>query len=398
MSGCVAPDCNNDRIGDSLHCIPCRNRFNPTYGKYKEIHRQVKHKLTEDIKALSVYDLLSLTSKIEIVYELRSTYRKLAFKTDYWDEGHNLVLISLLQTLEDIRTELHKRFNAPVLNNNEVEETEDVPDISIITEVKQSILTRESKETWPQSPEITANIKVNAELQRDIVWLVDKITTTFHYESPSHEFKMLCLLAFNQYRVLEYVRDHNIKQLNTLPSSLLEITRSQYQCLDHTQRIAVLKVAYSNLLQYKWLPKSIVLQDTWNQDIVNLENYIPQAKAVTRIRNSFIIKRIYSKLYYESAKPGIIPIYMTLKNGKIILDYSKDFDKTLISSLDRMQIHSQGVVNSNDASFVNDAANYDRDREELFKNGPISMKNLLAESREESRVYARKMKSLRKHK
>ena len=378
---CAAPDCTQTQIGDSSHCISCKTKYNPIYGKYKDLHRKVKHKLLTDIKLLTEYDLLSLVSKIEQVYELRSAYRKLAFKPTYWDEGHDIVLNSLLQTLDTIRDELYDRFNTPVSNTNVEELEQDEPidqDIrtsgSIIFITKQTILKKESEETWPHSEEIANNIKLNAAVQRNINWLTERILPL------CTNIDNVGLLAFNQYLITQYVKEHGILQFVTLPGVLTGITRYTYQYVSAVDRESILKIAYSNLLQHKWLGE------------------FTRYKTITRIRNSLINRRIYFRIYYADSKSELTEIYINIVDNKVTLQYTQDINTDVLNALDKMQKDTKGVISSNERSFVTDTVNYDKDRGELFKNGPVSVKDILNMSKDEIRSMSKKISSLRKHK
>jgi len=163
MFSCQAVNCDSTVVGNSKHCEYHSKLFKPSYLKYKRLHLHVKELLQVPLNTYDVYTLLKLSSLLQELYDLRSNYRRIAFKPEYHDVGHNRILHEVLHKLDEVRNQLSIMFSQVQVNEviDKEEETEDTP-INIVSNIRKVVVTKH-KEEWDKQSQIDYEYNVQKE-------------------------------------------------------------------------------------------------------------------------------------------------------------------------------------------------------------------------------------------
>ena len=309
MEICSTPLCNNYKIGDSYHCLTCVDIHKPAYLAYKDIHCKVDIMLNSGIENLSVYSLLKLSSRLEKVYNLRSEYRKLAFRKDLWDEGHDIALKMVLSNLSSVRLELEKRFNFVKNEEEEKEEYEEVTDAYIhIESVYKHVIQTESSEEWLKSPDVIANIEANKLIEKQLIWLKDKLKSYCNEDT---------LTIFS---LLEIAKDYVIRENTSYSFPVKKLMK-----LLHLKQVDI----YKRILKY-YLTSNPVCEQISNVKFFSLVSIDMMSK----------YEGIMIMFCYPNDKDKIFPSFINFK--------SKEYDTLKPNDVDLLN-NLQSLVPSNDS-------------------------------------------------
>jgi len=131
MDACVAPNCNNKRHNESMHCRVHARDFSALYAKYKKTQTPINKYIDnpQSVTKLNNAELLRIISISNNVALLRKKYQDVAFKKEFHDEGHTKFIEKLLELSNVITDVLEERFQ-PYLQSSSEEES-DYSDVSV---------------------------------------------------------------------------------------------------------------------------------------------------------------------------------------------------------------------------------------------------------------------------
>jgi len=178
MLSCSAVKCEVSTIGTSKHCESHSRQFKPLYLKYKHLHIHIKEQLQVPLNSYDVYALLKLSSSLEELYNLRSDYRKTAFRPEYHDIGHTRILHEVLHKLDDVRDQLAFMFNKKV-DDEENKKVDDVENkkidneistsINFVTNIRKSVV-NQHKEEWDKQSQV--DYEYNKQIEAKLNFLI----------------------------------------------------------------------------------------------------------------------------------------------------------------------------------------------------------------------------------
>lgn len=288
MLSCQAVDCELNTIGESKHCEYHISQFKPLYLKYKRLHIHIKDKLRVPLETYNVYELLKLSSSLEELYQLRSDYRKFAFRPEYHDIGHSRILHEVLHKLDEVRSLLTSMFmkaSLPDISNDntstevslkEEESIASQESITFVNNIRASVVAKH-KEEWDKQSQIDYeyNIQLEAKLKFVIgssIVLLQKMKLS----NPKRTFELMFIIfALRDYLItnkasqqligvvfLEDLHKHIDKYKLTF-----KLSSEVYKSLI-TKEPSCLMVCLSNLPSYK--PRAIATCLLNNSTIMSL--------------------------------------------------------------------------------------------------------------------------------
>ena len=137
---CAAPECIREKA-TKYHCSVHSTSYYNKYYKYKKIETELLPILSGLLDG-NIEQLLHYYAQLKQAYDLRTEYRVMAFKKEYWDSGHEFRLEKLLTRMIEIEMELGKRFEEDVStedssNIEPEEEQADAKDRELDTELER---------------------------------------------------------------------------------------------------------------------------------------------------------------------------------------------------------------------------------------------------------------------
>lgn len=91
---CAAPNCQEPRLGKSVHCKVHLKKFSSAYAQYKQFSSRIQKYLDrpELLESKSPSQLMAIADKFRLTANLRRDYQLMAFKPQYHDEGHGQII------------------------------------------------------------------------------------------------------------------------------------------------------------------------------------------------------------------------------------------------------------------------------------------------------------------
>lgn len=254
---CLAVDCQDPTIGESKHCLFHRNKFLPLYVKYKKLSNKLN--LDIPLESCDIYLLLKLSSRCEKLYNMRSEYRKIAFRPEYHDHGHTRIIHSILNKLDDIRKELSRRFNSyNIIEKKEIEPAlvEEIKvSITNVSKIQERVVIKH-KEEWDD--EAIRIYETNVKRNREIDFLIDAIFNRLGILYPEDKDVIIRLQGENIpnlvgiFMILRwlFIIKHSLdnKTVSEPYMKLVELNSGNYYTSSRECEVEILKNVYKCLL------------------------------------------------------------------------------------------------------------------------------------------------------
>lgn len=304
MLSCQAVDCEIDVIGNSKHCENHAIQFKPLYLKYKRLHTYIKDKIKLPLETFNVYELLKLSSSLEELYQLRSDYRKVAFRPEYHDIGHSRILHEVLRKLDEVRSLLTQLFEKEVIeltDNNTEDDNEQVTpqgSINFVNNIRQSVVNKH-KEEWDKQSLI--DYHYNTQTEAKLKFIRDSSLTILqkmNIVSPKRMFEIMFII----FGLQDYIH-HNKDNEQLISVVFIE---DLYKYIDkHKLTFKLSSAVYKSLITKE--PSCII------NNLSHMPTYKPRVIATCSLNNFTIIS-----LHKDSEEKYVCPFKITETECKLI--------------------------------------------------------------------------------